>query len=223
MLAKQQKNNKNTQSQNTPNSFVQNGQFKTGQITLSSPEGIIPAPIAQKLTQMTAQYGLPIDLGKITLKNLTPQTVKQTRMLVDLMVSNSKLLPEMIKLAKKLMNADIKLVEFHKELCSEALKHQTKLDRATADIFLQMLNYQRKASRLETKMQQRSDLIQKREQAWNSYQQNSVFADASQVITVEAQVSEANHKALTESKVAKMEARSQRKQKEIEYLSVAFE
>jgi hypothetical protein len=62
---------------------------------------------------------------------LTPENIQGMRSLVDLLVSNSKLLPELMKLTNQLLKADIKLAEFHKNLTKSAAKHQTKLDKTT--------------------------------------------------------------------------------------------
>ena len=101
-------------------------QFKSGTVQQASAAQLIPPAIASKLSHISKVYGLPFDLAQVSLQITTPENIQGMRSLVDLLVSNSKLLPELMKLTNQLLKADIKLAEFHKNLTSAAAKHQTK-------------------------------------------------------------------------------------------------
>ncbi|MFM6265366.1 MAG: hypothetical protein ACKPFA_02465, partial [Dolichospermum sp.] len=126
--------------------------------------------------------GLPIDLSQINLHSATPENIKALRNITELLTANSKLLPELMKLTAKLLRSDIKLAEFHVNLTKCAVKHQTKLDKATADIWLTMAGYGAKSSKLEHRTNVRESLINQRTEAYGEYYQNSVYGTESKII-----------------------------------------
>jgi hypothetical protein len=195
--------------------------FKAGAVQQASAKSIPPA-FAAKLSHISQVYGLPLDLSNIGLDSSTPENVKAMRQVVHLLTANSKLLPELMKLTNQLLKADIKLAEFHKNLTNAAVKHQCKLDKTTADIWLKMAGYAAKASKLEHRTNVRTELIEKRSQAYANYYQDSVYGAESAVIDAEYQVMASNQKILSESKVQKLEKAQERKQKLQEYVNQAY-
>lgn len=198
------------------------GKFKAGTVQQASSKLMLPPAIQGKLSAISKAYNLPIDLSQISLQSATPENIKAVRNIVDLLTANSKLLPELMKLTAKLFNADIKLAEFHVNLTKCAVKHQTKLDKATADIWLAMAGYGAKSTKLEHRTNVRDGLIEKRSQAYGEYYQNSVYGSESKILDVEYQIAASNKQILTESKQQKMESTQSRKQKLAEYINSAF-
>jgi hypothetical protein len=150
------------------------------------------------------------------------ENVKALRTIADMATAESKLLPEMIKLIRQLMRAEIKLAQFHKLTTKAAIKHQEKLDKQTADIFLMMAGYGAKASKLEHRTNVRNRLKERRTQAYNNHYQTSVYGSESQIIDAEFELLESNQKILTESKLQRAEFQSERRQKIEEHVQSAF-
>ena len=123
--------------------------FKAGQIKQASAAQMVPPAIASKLSHLSKVYGLPIDLGQISLQDANLENIKAMRKVIDMLSSNSKLLPELIKLTSQLLRSDIKLAEFHKNLTKAALRHQEKIDQEMAEIFIAMAKGGGKANKLE--------------------------------------------------------------------------
>lgn len=196
--------------------------FKAATVTQASAALMIPPAVSAKLSQISSAYGLPLDVSAISLQNCTPENIKALRSITNLMSENSKLLPEMLKLIKQLLKAEIKLGEFHKNLTQAAIKHQESLDKNTADIFLAIAGYKAKAGKLEHRTNTRNNLIEKRSQAYATHYQNSVFGNQSQIIDAEYELAASNSKILTESKVKRLELKSDRKQAAQEYIDQAF-
>lgn len=197
-------------------------QFKSGTLQQASAAQLIPPAIASKLSHISKVYGLPFDLAQVSLQTVTSENIQVMRAVVDLLVSNSKLLPELMKLTNQLLKADIKLAEFHKNLTNAAVKHQTKLDKVTADIWLKMANYGAKAAKLEYRTNVRTELIEKRSQAYANYYQDSVYGNESAVIDAEYQILASDSKILAESKTQKLEKAQERKQKLQQYVDSAY-
>lgn len=198
------------------------GAFKAGTVQQASAALMIPPEVSSKLSNLSKVYGLPLDISQISLQNCTPANIKSVRQITDLMASNSKLLPEMLKLIKQLLNAEIKLAEFHKKLTKAAVKHQESIDKSTADIFLMMAGYRAKSSKLEHRVNTRDKLMDKRTQAYEKYYQNSVYGDAAQVIDTEYEIAASNSKILAESKTQRIKFNAEQRQKAQEYISQAF-
>ncbi|MFM6671083.1 MAG: hypothetical protein ACKPJO_13295, partial [Dolichospermum sp.] len=156
------------------------------------------------------------------LHSATPENIKALRNITELLTANSKLLPELMKLTAKLLKSDIKLAEFHVNLTKCAVKHQTKLDKATADIWLTMAGYGAKSSKLEHRTNVRESLINQRTEAYGEYYQNSVYGTESKIIDVEYQIAASNRRILADGKQQKMESNQARKQKLAEYINSAF-
>lgn len=197
-------------------------QYKSGQITRPSAKLILPPAVQGKLSAITQEYGIPFDLSNISLTGDMPSQVKALRQIVEMVEGNSKLLPEMLKLIKRLMKAEISLAKFHRGCTTAAVKHQEKLDKVTSDIFLKMAGYGQKASKREHRTNVRNQLIEKRTQVYRDYYTNTVYGEESKIIDVEAEVMASNKKILTESKSQKVKFDSDRKQKVQAYVDSAF-
>jgi hypothetical protein len=198
------------------------GKFKAGQVQQASAKLMLPPAIQGKLSAISKAYGLPIDLSQISLQSATPENIKALRNITELLTANSKLLPELMKLTARLLKSDIKLAEFHVNLTKCAVKHQTKLDKATADIWLTMAGYGAKSSKLEHRTNVRESLINRRTEAYGEYYQNSVYGTESKIIDVEYQIAASNRQILADGKQQKMESTQSRKQKLQEYINSAF-
>ncbi|MCC5624057.1 hypothetical protein [Nostoc sp. CHAB 5715] len=196
--------------------------FKGSTVQQASAAVMLPPTVAAKLSHLSTAYGLPLDLGKVALNDVTPETINATRKIVEMLDQNSKLLPELMKLAAKLFKAEIKLAEFHKNLTKAALKHQEKIDKETAEIFLAMAGYKAKASKLEHRTNTRNQLIDKRSQAYEQYYQTSVFGNEARVIDAEFQVLASNNKILSESKTKRVAFNKERRQQLQSYVDKAF-
>jgi hypothetical protein len=205
-----------------PISKAVDGKFKAGVLQQASAALMIPPAIGTKLTAISKSFGLPIDLGQISLLDSNPDNIKALRKITDLLTGNSKLLPELMKLTNQLLKADIKLSEFHVNLTKSAIKHQEKLDKASADIWLAMAGYGAKSSKLEHRTNVRTALIEKRDNAYSDYYQNSVYGAEAKIIDAEYQVASSNRAILAESKTQKMESINERKQKLKAYVDSAF-
>lgn len=196
--------------------------FKAGVIQTADAKLMLPPAIQSKLSALTAKYGIPFDLSNIGLDGKMAENVKALRQIVDMVTGDSQLLPEMLKLIKKLMKAEIKLAQFHRGCTTAAIKHQEKLDKYTADIFLKMAGYGAKAVKLEHRTNVRNQLKEKRTEAYANHYNNSVFGDESKLIDVEFEVLESNRKILTTSKTKKLKFNSERKQKISQYVDSAI-
>ena len=196
--------------------------FKAGKITHGSAASLIPTAIQGKLSAISKAYGLPIDLSQVSLQSATPENIKALRNITELLTANSKLLPELMKLTAKLLKSDIKLAEFHVNLTKCAVRHQTKIDKATADIWLSMAGYGAKSSKLEHRINVRESLINQRAAAYEEYYQKSVYGSESKIIDIEFQIAASNRQILADGKQQKMESNQSRKQKLAEYINSAF-
>jgi hypothetical protein len=206
----------------TPVKTSGTAKFKAGMVQQASAKLMLPPAIQGKLSAISQAYGLPFDLSAIGLESATPDNIKALRNITELLTANSKLLPELMKLTAKLLKSDIKLAEFHVNLTKCAVKHQTKLDKATADIWLSMAGYGAKSSKLEHRTNVRESLINQRTEAYGEYYQNSVYGSESKIIDVEYQIAASNRQILADGKQQKMESNQSRKQKLQEYINSAF-
>lgn len=196
--------------------------YKSGQITRPSAKLMLPPAVQGKLSAITQEYGIPFDLSNISLVGDMPSQVKALRQIVEMVEGNSKLLPEMLKLIKRLMKAEISLAKFHRGCVTASVKHQEKLDKVTSDIFLKMAGYGQKASKREHRTNVRNQLIEKRTQVYRDYYTKTVYGEESKIIDVEAEVLASNKQILTESKTQKVKFDSDRKQKVQAYVDSAF-
>lgn len=197
-------------------------QFKAGTIQTADAKLIIPPAIQIKLTSLGKKYNLPFDLSSIALDGKMADNVKAMRKIADMVSADSKLLPEMLKQIKRLMKAEIKLVEFHKTLVTEAIKHQEKIDRTTADIFLQMAGYQSRSTKLEHRTNARNAIKEKRTQAYTNYYQNTVFASEAEIIDAEYELLASNNRILKESKLERANLTSERRNRINDYVRSAY-
>lgn len=211
--------------QNTSNESDRNAEvkFKAGVIQTSDAKILIPPAIQGKLDALGKKYNLPFDLSNIALDGKMAENVKGIRQIADMVEGDSKLLPEMLKQIRRLMRAEIKLAQFHKLLVKAAVKHQEKLDKQTADIFLAMAGYKASATKLEHRTNLRSQLKEKRTAAYLSYYDNSVFGEESKLIDVEFEVLESNRKILADGKAERVKFNSERQQKIAEYVQSAYQ
>lgn len=184
----------------TPVKTSGTAKFKAGMVQQASAKLMLPPAIQVKLSAISQAYGLPFDLSAIGLESATPDNIKALRNITELLTANSKLLPELMKLTAKLLKSDIKLAEFHVNLTKCAVKHQTKLDKATADIWLSMAGYGAKSSKLEHRTNVRESLISKRTEAYGEYYQTSVYGAESKIIDVEYQIAASNRQILADGK-----------------------
>lgn len=214
---------KKTATQDKKTSTRSSTKYKANQVKQASAATMIPPAVAAKLSHLSTTYGLPIDLGKVALKDVTPENINATRKIVEMLEQNSKLLPELMQLASKLLKSEIKLAEFHKNLTKAAIKHQEKIDQETAEIFLMMTGYYALAGKLEHRTNTRNQLIQKRASAYEQYYQDSVFGNESRVIDAEFQVMASNNKILAESKTKRVQMSAQRRQELKAYVDSAYQ
>lgn len=196
--------------------------YKAGLVTRPDAKLMLPPAVQVKLSEITKQYGLPIDLSNVSLTGDMPSQIKAMRQVVEMIEGNSKLLPELMKLMKRLFKAEIKLAQFHKLTVKAAIKHQEKIDKQAADIFLQMAGYGQKASKREHRTNVRNSIIEKRTAAYQDYYQNTVYGEESKIIDVEFETLASNKKILTESKAQKVTFDSERKKKVQAYVDSAF-
>jgi hypothetical protein len=148
--------------------------------------------------------------------------VKALRTIVDMVTGDSKLLPEMLKLIKQLMNAEIKLAQFHRGVVTASLKHQKKIDKYTADIFLKMAGYGAKATKLEHRTNVRNQLKERKTTAYANYYQNTVYGAEAEIIDSEFETLASNKRILKESKQEQLKLDSERKQKINQYVQSAY-
>jgi hypothetical protein len=196
--------------------------FKAGLIQTADSKVMLPPAIQTKLTALGEKYGVPFDLSNIGLDGKMAENVKALRAIADMATAESKLLPEMIKLIRQLMKAEIKLAQFHKLTVKASIKHQEKLDKQTADIFLAMAGYGAKATKLEHRTNVRNQIKEKRTQAYANYYDNSVFGEESKIIDAEFELLESNRKILTSNKTDRLTFNSERKKKIVDYVASAY-
>lgn len=216
------KTSKSTKSKPVDSQVTQSNQFKSGVVQTADAKLMLPPAIQGKLSTLSQKYGLNFDLSNIGLDGKMSENVRAIRQIADMVTADSKLLPEMMKQIRRLMRAEIKLAQFHKLVVKESIKHQEKLDKQTADIFLAMAGYQTKSTKLEHRTNVRNQLKEKRTQAYSSYYQNSVFGAESEIIDAEFSILESNRKILTGSRTKRLELDNQRKQKINDYVQNAF-
>lgn len=197
--------------------------FKAGLAKTADAKILIPPAIQCKLTELGSKYGLPFDLANIGLDGKMSENVRAIRKIADMVEGDSKLLPEMLKQIRRLMRAEIKLAQFHKLLVKAAIKHQEKLDKETAEIFLAMAGFKSKTSKLEHRTNVRSQLKEKRTKAYEQYYNNSVFGEESKLIDVEFEVLESNRKILMDGKAERIKFNSERQQKIADYVQSAYQ
>lgn len=206
----------------TPTSSKKETSYKAGLITRPDAKLMIPPAIQGKLSQITQAYGLPIDLSNVSLDGDMASQIKAMRKIVEMVEGNSQLLPELLKLIKRLMKAEIKLAQFHKLTVKTALKHQTKIDKQTADIFLMMTGYGQKSAKREHRTNVRNRIIEKRTQAYSEYYENTVYGEEIKIIDVEFETMASNRKVLGDSKTEQIKFNAERKQKVQSYVNSAF-
>jgi hypothetical protein len=204
------------------------GGFRTGTVLQANAQQMIPAQVASRLQAIGQAYGLNLDLSNVALKDVTPDAIKQFRGTVELLTANAKLLPELMKLTQKLMNADIKLAEFHRDLVLKANEHGEKIDKATADIWISMMKAGSKAGKLEHRVNVRTELQQKRDDAYANYQRDSVYGAESAIIEAERRIMASNQQILQQSRTQQIDlngqafdARQKRKQELQAYIASA--
>ena len=206
----------------TTNKEVETPKYKAGLVNTADAKLILPPAVQTKLSALTTKYGIPFDLSNIGLDGKMADNVKALRKIVEMIEGDSKLLPEMLKLIKKLMKAEINLAKFHIGCVTASIKHQEKLDKVTSDIFLKMAGYGQKASKREHRTNVRTQIIEKRTQAYSDYYQNTVYGEESKLIDVEFETLASNKKILGESKTQEVKFNAERKQKVSEYVQSAF-
>lgn len=209
----------------TPQNNQQNKdtQFKTGTVPHASGRLMIPPAIQVTLTTIGQKYGLPLDLNEVALDGTLAEKIRATRKIIELAEADSKLLPEMFKLVRKLMKSELRLAEFHKKLVKEAIRFNQTIDKQTADIFLAMAGYKAKSAKLEHRTNLRTELKEKRATTYNNYYTDSVFGAESALIDTEFEVLASNQKILAEGKGEKIKLDGERKQKLAQYVQSAYQ
>lgn len=197
--------------------------FKTGTVPHASGRLIIPPALQQTLTVIGEKYGLNFDLNELALDGTLAEKVKALRKIVEFAQADGKLLPEMMKLIKSLLKSELKLAEFHKKLCKEAIRFNQVIDKQTADIFLAMAGYKAKSAKLEHRTNLRAQLKEKRTTAYTNYYSDSVFEEESKLIDVEYEVLASNRKILSEGKQERIKLDAERKQKMTQYVQSAYQ
>lgn len=197
-------------------------QFQSGSVPHASGRLMIPPAIQQSLTVLGEKYGLPLNLNEVSLDGTLADKIKATRKIIELAEADSKLLPEMFKLVRKLMKSELRLAEFHKKIVKEAIKFNVTLDKQTADIFLAMSGYKAKSIKLEHRTNTRNAIKEKRTQAYTNYYQNTVFASEAEIIDAEYELLASNGRILKESHLERMHFNSDRRNRINEYVQSAY-
>lgn len=210
------------QTQSSQQSSQGETKFKTGVLQTADAKLMLPPAVQGKLSALTAKYGIPFDLSNIGLDGKMADNVKALRTIVQMVEGDSKLLPEMLKLIKKLLKAEISLAKFHRGCVTASLQHQEKLDKVSSDILLKMCGYEQKSKKLTHRTNLRVELKEKRTTAYNNYYTNSVFGEESRIIDVEYETLASNQKILSESKQERIKLEADRKQKLSEYVQSAY-
>lgn len=195
--------------------------FKAGSHMVASAE-MLPAPVRARLSALSQSYGLPVDLGNVALADSNPENIKAMRVIADMALANSKLLPELMKLVSQLQKADIKQAEFLTKLNAAAIAHGEKIDSATAAIFSRFAQSQAKSAKLEHRTNIRNELLEKRSAAYASYYSQSVYGAESSLIDLEYQLKSQDNQILADSKQHRLKSASERKAKLQQYLDSAF-
>jgi hypothetical protein len=221
-IRKPQEANAPTENKASKATTKETVQYKAGTLQTADAKLMLPPAIQGKLSALTAKYGIPFDLSNIALDGKMAENIKAFRKIVDMVEGDSKLLPEMLKLIRRLMKSEISLAKFHRGCTTAAIKHQEKLDKVTADIFLKMAGYGQKASKREHRTNVRNSIIEKRTAAYSDYYQNTVYGEESKIIDVEFETLASNKKILSESKTQQVKFNADRKKKVTEYVNSAF-
>ena len=196
--------------------------WSAGEVISPDSTLVLPPFVQIKLLELGQRYGLNFELDKISLDGTLADKVRAVRIISDMAVADSKLLPEMLKSIKKLLRAEISLAKYHKSVSEAALKHQEKLDKVTSELFLKMAGYSDRSSRRELKTNQRLALLEKRSKQYEEYYQTSVFGAESQLIDVEFEVLGATKEALKDSKIERKKLDGSRKVRIQEYIDSAY-
>jgi hypothetical protein len=205
----------------TPISSGSVQKFKAGKHLTASAE-MLPAPVRARLSALSQAYGLPLDLGNISLADSNPENVKAIRVISDMARANSKLLPEMLRLVAQLQRSDIKQSEFLVKLNAAAIAHGEKIDSATAQIFSRFAQSQAKSVKLETRVNMRNKLLEQRSAAYEAYYSKSIYGSESQLIDVEYQLKSQDAQIMADSKKLRLQSASERKQRLQQYLDSAY-
>ena len=196
--------------------------YKTGTVTTADAKLLLPPAVQGKLSALTQKYGIPFDLSNIALDGKMADNIKAMRKIVEMVEGDSKLLPEMLKLIKRLMKAEISLAKFHRGCVTASVKHQEKLDKVTSDIFLKMAGYGQKACKREHRTNVRNRIIEKRTAAYADYYEQTVYGTEAKLIDVEFETLASNKKVLGDSKAERVQIDSERKKKVNDYVQSAF-
>lgn len=197
--------------------------YKAGAVTSVDSKLILPPAIQLKISSLGTKYGLDFDLSAVSLDGSMAEKVKAMRKIVEMMEGDSKLLPEMLRLVKRMMKCEISLVKYHKGCVSASIRHQEKLDKVTADIFLKMAGYQSNSEKREHRTNLRAELKEKRTQAYKAYYSDSVFGNESQLIDLEFEVAASNQQIAHEGKVKRKKYNKESKERIAKYVQSAYE
>lgn len=220
-IRKPQQTSEQTQSNQQPTQ--ETAKFKAGVLQTADAKLMLPPAIQGKLSALTAKYGIPFDLSNIGLDGKMAENVKALRTIVTMAEGDSKLLPEMLRLIKKLLKAEISLAKFHRGCVQASIQHQEKLDKVQADILLKMCGYEQRSKKLEHITALRQQLKEKRIAVYNNYYEQSCFGEQSRILDVEFEVLASNQKVLSESKQQRVKFEGEQKQKLQNYVNSAYQ
>lgn len=221
-IRKPQESKTLTENKAPKDTTKETAQYKAGTLQTADAKLMLPPAVQGKLSALTTKYGIPFDLSNIALDGKMAENIKAFRKIVEMVEGDSKLLPEMLKLIRRLMKSEISLAKFHRGCTTAALKHQEKLDKVTADIFLKMAGYQANSAKREHRTNVRNQLKEKRTEAYSNYYQNTVYAEESAIIDIEFETLASNKKILSGSKAERVKFDTERKKKVNEYVQSAF-
>ncbi len=194
---------------------------------ITTTPSLLPQFVTAKLQQWSQQYGIPFDLSTIDLSQDNTERVKQLNKIVETIEVNTALLPEILKLIKRLSKSEIKLAHYYRGVTKLAISHQKKMDKYSADIFLQMTGYSSKSATREFRTNERAKIIDKREEKKREYYSNKVYSSEVEIIDAEIDVMASNQQLLTASKQESFktisDARTERKKRIQEKVAEALQ
>jgi hypothetical protein len=193
-----------------------------GKTRTSSAVAIIPADLANRLSLFSERYGLPFDLGQLSIDQVTPEKIQAMRKLANMISANSKLLPELVKQTKRLMKADISQATANAELAKAQLKHQEKLDKVVADLFISCAQHKASSNLLASKTARRVALIEQRNQLQTKYNEETIYANESNLLDVQYSLLVDTAKLSADGRQMRMEASHRDKREMQAYIDSAF-
>jgi hypothetical protein len=188
-----------------------NSESKLTQNTHATAKSLLPPIIASKLTQFSQAYGLNFDLGNLNFDSINPEEVKAYRTLVEIIQNKAELLPEILKLSKQVMKADLKMADAQSQLANAAMQHQVKLDEKTAEILLNFQKFEHKSKALASRLARIQKLREREFEARQEFYENSVLGDALERVDIKIEQRQLVQNQLQGQKVKTLKNKTQRK------------